>query len=61
MCGTPEYMAPEVILGLGHGRAADWYTLGILLFELTVGKPPFYDSDPYEIFKQVLRVPIVYP
>jgi serine/threonine protein kinase len=61
MCGTPEYMAPEVILGLGHGRAADWYTLGILLFELTVGKPPFYDSDPYEIFKQVLRVPIAYP
>lgn len=51
MCGTPEYMAPEVILGLGHGRAADWYTLGILLFELTAGKPPFYNSDPYEIFK----------
>lgn len=41
ICGTPEYMAPEIIMDLGHGRAADWYTLGILLYELTVGHAPF--------------------
>jgi serine/threonine protein kinase len=46
LCGTPEYMAPEVILGLGHGMGADWYTVGILLYELMNGCPPFMDQDP---------------
>lgn len=41
LCGTPEYMAPEVIMNTGHGAAADWYTLGILIYEMTVGRPPF--------------------
>ena len=61
ICGTPEYMAPEVIMGLGHGTAADWYTLGILIYELSVGKPPFSHKDPYELFRQVLRRPIPFP
>jgi len=61
LCGTPEYMAPEVILNLGHGRAADWYTLGILIYELTVGRPPFSHKDPFELFKIILRDPIEYP
>jgi serine/threonine protein kinase len=45
LCGTPEYLAPEVILQQGHDRAADWWTLGILIFELVAGMPPFYDKD----------------
>lgn len=58
LCGTPEYMSPEVIMSIGHGRGADWYTLGILLYELTCGRPPFMDNDTYEIFKKVLKHPI---
>lgn len=45
-------------MNLGHGRGADWYTVGILLYELTVGRPPFMSNDPYEIFKKILREPI---
>ena len=55
LCGTPEYIAPEVILNTGHGRAADWYTLGIFIYELMNGRPPFMHSDTYEIFKMTLR------
>lgn len=45
LCGTPEYLAPEVILQHGHNSAADWWTLGILIYELVAGMPPFYDKD----------------
>jgi serine/threonine protein kinase len=54
-------MAPEVIMSIGHGRAADWYTLGILLYELTVGRPPFMHDDTFELFKIILRDPIEFP
>lgn len=55
LCGTPEYMAPEVIMNTGHGVAADWYTLGILIYEMVAGRPPFMHSDTYEIFKMILK------
>lgn len=61
LCGTPEYIAPEVILNTGHGRAADWYTLGILIYELMVGRPPFMHADTYEVFKMTLREKIPFP
>ncbi|KAE8673913.1 Serine/threonine-protein kinase AtPK1/AtPK6 [Hibiscus syriacus] len=41
LCGTVEYMAPEIITGKGHGKAADWWSVGVLLFEMLTGKPPF--------------------
>mmetsp|Transcript_22039 Transcript_22039/g.58185 ORF Transcript_22039/g.58185 Transcript_22039/m.58185 type:complete len:283 (+) Transcript_22039:2-850(+) len=51
MCGTPEYMAPEVFSGTGHGPAADWWTLGVLGFELMMAQTPFMDADPLQIFR----------
>lgn len=44
-CGTPEYQAPEFLLGDRHGRAVDWWSLGIMLYEMLLGIPPFYDEE----------------
>jgi serine/threonine protein kinase len=46
LCGTPEYIAPEVLLNKGHGKGVDWWTLGILNYEMLAGQPPFVDDDP---------------
>ncbi|XP_077292694.1 cGMP-dependent protein kinase, isozyme 1-like isoform X2 [Arctopsyche grandis] len=53
--GTPEYVAPEVILGNGHDRAADYWTLGILIHELLVGKPPFRGTNQVKTYNLIIR------
>lgn len=55
ICGTPEYIAPEVILNQGHGKAVDWWTLGVLIYEMHAGIDPFNDEDPMGIYKNILR------
>mmetsp|Transcript_28110 Transcript_28110/g.59885 ORF Transcript_28110/g.59885 Transcript_28110/m.59885 type:complete len:763 (-) Transcript_28110:173-2461(-) len=54
-CGTPDYFAPELIQSAGHTRALDWWTLGILTFELLVGRPPFESASPMQIYQKVVK------
>merc|ERR1712085_107579 len=61
LCGTPEYIAPEVLLNKGHGKPVDWWTLGILVYEMIVGYPPFVDEDPMGIYQKILSGKIVFP
>ncbi|RVW90685.1 putative serine/threonine protein kinase IRE [Vitis vinifera] len=46
VAGTPDYLAPEILLGMGHGTTADWWSVGVILFELLVGIPPFNAANP---------------
>jgi len=61
LCGTPEYLAPEIILSKGHGKAGDWWALGILMYEMLAGYPPFYDEDPLGISQKILEGKIKFP
>jgi len=62
LCGTPEYMAPEVILCSGHGAGVDWWALGVFAYESLVGQPPWVDDrGPMGIYQQILNGRLLFP
>ncbi|KAI3677794.1 hypothetical protein L6452_37064 [Arctium lappa] len=55
LCGTVEYMSPEIILGKGHDKAADWWSVGILLYEMLTGQPPFCGGNREKIQQKIVK------
>ena len=55
LCGTPDYLAPEVILNGGHDESVDWWALGVLLYELVRGIPPFQSEEPWATYQKILK------
>ncbi|KAG0306660.1 camp-dependent protein kinase catalytic subunit [Dissophora globulifera] len=60
-CGTPDYLAPEVITSKGYGKAADWWSFGIFIFEMLAGYPPFYDDDLFKMCHKIVEGEMRYP
>ena len=61
LCGTPDYIAPEVITTKPYNKSVDWWSFGILIFEMLTGYTPFYDPTPMKTYENILNGTITYP
>ncbi|KAK3110823.1 cAMP-dependent protein kinase catalytic subunit [Teratosphaeriaceae sp. CCFEE 6253] len=62
LCGTPDYLAPEVVSSKGYNKSVDWWSLGILIFEMLAGFTPFWDAgSPLKIYENILKGRVKYP
>ena len=60
-CGSLAYLAPEMLAQQGHGKSVDWYLLGVLLYEMLVGKTPFYSHNKQQLLDNIENADLYFP